>query len=196
MSPIWQMCDGGYAITPAYLLCGSLWTLPVRISSCVFPDVQSILHCRCFYPLLRWKRWMSLFHCSSLATASSPLAHSLPSSLSLYCFFSPFPLISLSLSLHTTPPPCMLPHSCSYCALLLTYALLPSSLPPCPTLSIRSELWTIFVTFLCLFPHGPGGAASLFCSWVLLLMVWKNNAFGACWQSSINNAILHTAAIL
>lgn len=100
-----------------------------RISSCLFPDVQSILHRRCFYPLLRWKRWMSLFHCSSLATASSPLAHSLPSSLSLYCLLSPFPLISLSLStqplLHVCfPTLALIVLCCSH-----TLSSLPPSLP-------------------------------------------------------------------
>lgn len=161
--------------TFSLVLFGCSWSGSVVISFLMFPPFCTGV---AFYPLLCWKRWMSPIDCSSLATASSSLTHSFPSSLSLYCLFSPPPLISLSLShslsLHTTPPPCVLPHFCSYCALLLTYALLPPSLPSCPILPVCSELWTIFVTFLWLFHHGPGGAASLFspefCLWQFEIM--------------------------
>lgn len=116
---------------------------------------------------------MSLIQCSSLATASSSLAHSLPSSLSLslLLFLTIYSNLSLSLSCRTTPPPCVLPQFCSYCALLLTYALLPS-LPPFPPslpvlLSLSAVSWAIFVTFLWLFPQGeqPLFSAPESCLW-------------------------------
>lgn len=128
MSPIWQMCDGGYATTPAYLLSGSLWTLPVQ------DQLLSLSWCSVhFAPAL-------FLSSPALETMDVPISLQFPGNsifpsrpqppfLSLSLLPSLTISTNLSLSLHATPPPCMLPHSCSYCALLLTYALLPPSLP-------------------------------------------------------------------
>lgn len=52
---------------------------------------------------------MSLIHCSSLATASSSLAHGLPSSLSLLPFLTISSNLSLSLSPHNPSSMCASP---------------------------------------------------------------------------------------
>lgn len=93
---LWWLCN--HTCLP------SLWLLLLRISCSLFPDAQSILHCSCFYPPLSWKRWTFLIHCSSLATASSSLTHSLPS------FLSPLASkLSLPLSLHNPSSMCASP---------------------------------------------------------------------------------------
>lgn len=85
----------------------------------------------------------------------------LPSSLTLYCLLSPSPLISLSLSLslysHNPSSMWASPHLLLLCC--AAHIRSPPSLPFCPALSIRGELWTIFITSLWLCAHGPGGAA-------------------------------------
>lgn len=173
MSPVWELCYGGYVITPAYLIFDSLRLLGVRISCLPSPHVQSVSH-----PWLNG--FLSSCELEKMDVSTSPLfpgnsiflphTHGLSLPLSLafsHHFFQ-------ALSFLTKPLlPTLIPFlfSCSLAVTLTPPSSLPPSLPP--SLLLSSQLhWALGdVSGISLALHSlPSGSSYSFlffsCHWL------------------------------